>query len=193
MWIPQSSQQAELMSWREQWPWAEGGKAEGSKLHLVDNGLFKKLLQGVSLSSCGQGFQSKNTSFMVQFYCCLSLQTINVTIQFNELGHAWRTFNTKTVLLKYQESTHFSSMQEFINTTAVSLDSHLKIGLYSISPFPAEELRQGSFIPTFSAKRSVPAGSSSRWLPGKLLGRATKAWPPATGPHLDQGGHLSYP
>lgn len=86
-------QRAELMSWREQRPCTEGGKAEGSKLYLVDNGLFKKLLQGMYLSSRGQGFESKNTSIMVQygaeqFYCCLSLPTINVTIQFNELGQA---------------------------------------------------------------------------------------------------------
>jgi len=52
-------------------------------------------------------------------------------------------------------------MQEFINRTAVSLDSHLKIGLYNILPFPAKEPRQGSFIPTLTTNWSVPAGSSS--------------------------------
>lgn len=38
-------------------------------------------------------FQSKNTSVMVQkgaekFFCCLSLETLSVTTDFNELEHA---------------------------------------------------------------------------------------------------------
>lgn len=61
--------------------------------YLADNDLFKKLARGIYSSSCGQSFQNKNISIIVQygaeqFSCCLSLQTTNVTIQFNELGHA---------------------------------------------------------------------------------------------------------
>lgn len=54
-------------------------------------------------------------------------------------------------LLQYQENTLFSPMQGFINRTTVGLESCLKMGLYNIFPFPAEERRQGSFIPTPSA------------------------------------------
>lgn len=66
MQIPPSSQQPEFMSWRERSGYEQRvGKQKEVNFHLVDNGLFKKRLQGIYLSSCGQGFQSKNTSVMV--------------------------------------------------------------------------------------------------------------------------------
>lgn len=78
-------------------------------------------------------------------------------------------------------------MQDFINRPAVSLASHLKMGLYNIFPFPAEELRQGSFIPSSPAKRSAPAGASpdGYW---DVLGQSHQGL--AT--NLHQAGHLFY-
>lgn len=84
----------------------------------------------------------------------------------------------------------FPTMQEFINRITVGLESHLKMHLYNIFTFPAEESRQGSFIPIPSAKQPVPEGSSARGPPG-ILQQCHKGGPPGMGPYLHHFGPLS--
>lgn len=63
------------------------------------------------------------------------------------------------------KSFFFPTMHEFINRITVNLEFHLKMHLYNIFPFPAQESKQGSFIPIPSAKWPVPEGSSARGPP----------------------------
>lgn len=106
-------------------------------------------------------FSRVQSNFSVAYRCnLLMLPYALMSLNMHEELSTKRLFrcNTRKILF-------FPTMHEFINRITVNLEFHLKMHLYNIFPFPAQESKQGGFIPIPSAKWPVPEGSSARGPP----------------------------